>query len=565
MNFFEHQDIARRKTGFLVISFILVIILILAIIDACVYFYAKDRVDLTTLIIGTNIFVVFIILTGTIVKYLQLRTGGKGIAKMVQAIPILRDSKNPKHKQLINIVDEISIASGIVAPSLFVMDKEDGINAFVAGFDTNDTVLVVTQGTLEHLNRAELQGVIAHEFSHIFNADTKINLRLAAVLAGLLVMSQVGYVLLRSTTRSRYGYRTSSSSGKGTLGVLAGGAVLFLLGYIGLFFGNIIKSAISRQREYLSDASAVQFTRNPDGLGRALLKIKEQGNTAFMQSKNSEDLSHMCFAETIEAGFMNPFSTHPKIDDRINAIDPKGVITADFYQPKPQKPKAETSHNGTTNNINSVLDEPHKLHVLAGILMGTIGKPTATSFENAQKVINNIPAHLKEMTYSLRGAKELIILLIKELPPHAYALLEMSLPTLKEMNKVEREEFIQQIFAIAKENNTIALHEAIILTILHERLSSEAGKAIHIKYRARIKVARSFDCIQAFLIDPDNTKYSVLEFTQALKKLKYLAPSLKEEFLQECIKIVQKDKKISQYEVGLLRAICSCMDCPIPL
>lgn len=571
MNFFQHQDAARKKTGFLVVGFALVILLILVVIDVLIFIYGREYGDMTTLISGANVFVLGVILLGSLAKYWKLRGGGRSVAEMIKAEPILRDAKEPKLRQLINIVDEISIASGIASPTLYYMPEEKGINAFVAGFDANDTVLVVTQGALDKLNRDELQGVIAHEFSHIFNADTKINLRLMAVLGGLLVMSQVGYNIL---TSQRSSSRTSRSSNSNSIAVPFVGSVLFLLGYLGLFFGNIIKAAISRQREYLSDASAVQFTRNPNGIGKALMKIAAQGKSAYMGNKNSEDISHMCFAETIKAGFMNPFSTHPRIDLRIKSIDPTGVIwdeyqrellnpktEADAPQPKP-KPKPEEKDPA---GVAGVFSDPHKLHILAGVLMKAVGNPTPASYANAQQVMESLPEDLKNMTYATDTAQQLAKKILIDPMDNYLVLLDMSLPALKELDDQAASLFIKDMFKLAKQNNKISLHEALVLTILREHLGSRSGGVTRVLYHRRAAVEKQILCVQAYLRDPNCQQYSILELTRALKKLRHMSPQLKQEFMQECIAIAQDDGKVSVHEYAMLRAIGSCLDCPISL
>ncbi len=564
MNFFQHQDAARKKTGFLVVGFAFVIILILAVIDILIYVYGHEYGDVTMLISGANIFVLAVILIGSIVKYWKLRGGGKSVADMINAEAISRDSEEPKLRQLVNIVDEISIASGIASPALYYMPEEKGINAFVAGFDANDIVLVVTRGTLDKLNRDELQGVIAHEFSHIFNADTKINLRLMAVLGGLLVMSQVGYNILCSQ-------RTSSrKSSNNSIAVPFVGSILFLLGYIGLFFGNIIKSAISRQREYLSDASAVQFTRNPRGIGKALMKIAAQGKSAYLGNRNSEDISHMCFAETIKAGFLNPFSTHPKIDLRIKAIDPTGEIWNEYQQELLNPlPATSTSHKVSDSKNEEehkgILQDSHKLYILAGLLMKSVGNPTEASYANAQQIINSLPEELKQMTYNTDTAQQLAKQILVSPMENYLVLLDMSLPALKELDNNAAELFIKDMFSLAKKNKNISLHEALILTILREHLGKGSGGVTRILYNRRSVVEKHIQCVQAYLHDPVCQDYTILQLTRALKKLRHMAPQLKQEFIQECISIVQRDGKVSQHEYTMLRTIGSCLDCPISL
>jgi len=264
MDFFQHQERARRKTGLLVLYFFLAVVAILVCVNlALLLAFAWMDVQLPPgqwlthpMTLGISLFTLLVMVCGCLFKTWKLRRGGKGLAAMLGARPIDPDTRHSDEKKLINVVEEMSIASGIPAPQLYVLDKEEAINAFVAGFRPSETVLVVTHGTLKKLDRDELQGVIAHEFSHIFNADMRLNLRLIAVLAGILALGKIGEFMLRGSSRR------SSSNRKGNSLVLVGLA-LVVVGYLGLFFGRLIKAAISRQRELLADASAIRSISTP--------------------------------------------------------------------------------------------------------------------------------------------------------------------------------------------------------------------------------------------------------------------------------------------------------------
>ena len=261
MNFFEYQDKARKKTFSLVVYFLLAILLIILAIDAVVvaavaygnpdiYFprtamgTSINQNALTNLAITTTItvspIVIGIILIGTLIKTIALRNGGIAVAEMVGAKPISPETVDFLEKRFINIVEEMAIASGVSIPSLYVMENEKAINAFVSGIKPADTVMVVTRGALEQLSRDELQGVVGHEFSHIFNSDMQISLRLMGILGGLLVIGQLGYFLLRYLSMNN---RRSDDRSDGRIGlmIIIIGVGLFVIGYIGLFFGRLIK------------------------------------------------------------------------------------------------------------------------------------------------------------------------------------------------------------------------------------------------------------------------------------------------------------------------------------
>ncbi|TQV74898.1 M48 family metalloprotease [Aliikangiella marina] len=262
--------------------------------------------------------IVLVIAITSFVRSWQLKSTPDAVAKMVNATPISVHSKDPKEQQLINVVEEMSIASGTPMPKVFVMREEPAMNAFVAGLSTENIVLVVTQGLLENLSRQELQGVIAHEYSHVFHGDMQINVKLIGILAGILVIGQLGYFILRVGSSGR-----SSNSKGNALPVFAIGAGLFIIGYIGLFFGRLIKAAISRQREFLADASAVQYTRDRQGICGALHKIANNASGTLLANKKAEEMSHMCFGQAVKLSFKGLLATHPPIDERIKAIDPQ--------------------------------------------------------------------------------------------------------------------------------------------------------------------------------------------------------------------------------------------------
>src|SRR6185295_10385386 len=217
-------------------------------------------------------------------------------------------------RRLVNVVEEMAIASGVRVPTVYVMDGERGINAFAAGWDASGAVVVATRGTLETLNRDELQGVVGHEFSHILNGDMRLNIRMLGVLAGIVFIGSIGEFVMRSTRESR----DSKAAG----GVFLVGLALFIIGYVGLFFARVIKAAVSRQREFLADAASVQFTRNPDGIAGALDQIRGASSGALISARCAEDMSHMFFGQSVRMRLGGLLATHPSLDERIARINP---------------------------------------------------------------------------------------------------------------------------------------------------------------------------------------------------------------------------------------------------
>jgi Zn-dependent protease with chaperone function len=337
MDFFASQDAARRKTLWLIFYFILAVVAIVVFlyVVACLALVgaeaqAQDAMPEVTpsrfwqpfLLLVVTVVTVGIIGFGSVYKSLELAGGGEQVAVLLGGRRIQPNSTDPAERRLLNIVEEMALASGISVPPIFVMDEEPGINAFAAGFTPNDAVIGVNRGTLEYLNRDELQGVIAHEFSHIFNGDMRLNLRLIGLLHGILLISIIGYFVMRISGISGGG-RSSSRGGKqgGALPLLILGLAMWIIGSIGLGLARLIKAAISREREYLADASAVQFTRNPEGISGALKKIGGLMEGSRVSHPEAETASHMFFgpAKRSLAGLT---ATHPPLVMRIRRIEP---------------------------------------------------------------------------------------------------------------------------------------------------------------------------------------------------------------------------------------------------
>lgn len=331
MDFFEHQASARRQTGRLLFYFVAAVLLIVMAVNLAFYLLASFMMSAQVgsplwhdwspqAVIGTLI----LIGGGSLQEYLKLRGGGRALADMVGARRVDFATTQPGERQLINIVEEMAIASGVKPPMVYVMDAEPGINAFVAGLSFDDTVMVVTQGALDTFDRDEMQAVAGHEFSHILNGDMRLNIRLMALLAGILAIGQMGGFLMRMAWDG--GGRSSRRSDRrgGVIHFFVVGLMLWLIGYIGLFFGRLIKAAISRQREFLADASSVQFTRNPAALANALLKIMYASNRSWLHNLHAEDMSHLCFGESLR--FSDLLATHPPLEERIRVLGAEYLV-----------------------------------------------------------------------------------------------------------------------------------------------------------------------------------------------------------------------------------------------
>ncbi len=329
MDFFQRQDSARRKTKWLVLYFAaatLATILAVYVVFALVYTTHnqtkryRHRADVTfwnpELFGWVTAGTLLVVIGGSLYKIAELSAGGALVASSLGGRPLDINTPSVEEKKLRNVVEEMAIASGVPVPQIYVLPEEDGINAFAAGFNQNDAVIGVTRGAIQALTRDELQGVIGHEFSHILNGDMRLNMRLIGVINGLLCIALLGKVLLRAMS----GRTRGRNDGRAAVFVI--GLGLVVIGSIGMFFGRLIKSAISRQREFLADASAVQFTRNPQGLAGALKKIGGCASGSKLEAPNAEEASHLFFGNALSDGWMNLMATHPPLEERIRALDP---------------------------------------------------------------------------------------------------------------------------------------------------------------------------------------------------------------------------------------------------
>ncbi|NNE90124.1 MAG: M48 family metallopeptidase [Verrucomicrobiales bacterium] len=324
MDFFEHQEQARKKSKTLVFYFILavtgIVAAVCATVTAVLVFTGNSGGSILNpgVLAGTAAGTVALIFAGSGYKSLQLSAGGKVVAKELGGRLVDSSTTDYYERRLINVVEEMSIASGVPVPEVYVMDDEDSINAFAAGKTTSDAVVGVTRGCMKLLTREELQGVIAHEFSHILNGDMRLNMRLIGLLFGIMFLALIGQMMLRGAANTAR-YSRNRESGSGALVILVLGLALMLIGYIGMFFAKMIKSAVSRQREFLADASAVQFTRNPDGIGGALKKIGGLTRGSMVGHPMAEEASHMFFGSALNSQM---FATHPPLPIRIQRVDP---------------------------------------------------------------------------------------------------------------------------------------------------------------------------------------------------------------------------------------------------
>jgi len=323
MNFFRAQDEARGRTTRLVVLLVLAILVltgtlyVLAVLgQGKLLAHGEIAWIQPKLFLCTSGVALLVIFGGSLVRIAELSKGGGAIAERLGGRLVTGVTKDPAERRYLNVVQEMALASGLPVPLCYVLDEDDSINAFAAGNSPQDAAVGVTRGALLNLTRDELQGVIAHEFSHIGNGDMKLNLRIIGAIAGLTALAQLGYIFFRLAGSVR-----GKNSAPIALAMILAGVVVLLIGSGGILFGKIIQAAVSREREYLADASAVQFTRNPLGLGSALKKIAGFAGARREASEAELEAQHLFFASS--GGFLESlFSTHPPINERIRRIDP---------------------------------------------------------------------------------------------------------------------------------------------------------------------------------------------------------------------------------------------------
>ena len=449
MDFFAQQDLARRKTRLMLVYFAAAVagtILLVYILPLAAWNLYLGQSMLTPseaaeatskwwypeLFAGVCGATLLVVLCGALYKMVQLRRGGgEGVAVMLGARQVLPDTDDFFERRLLNVVEEMAIAAGVPVPPVYVMEREEGINAFAAGFTPSDSVVAVTYGTMTGLTRDELQGVVAHEFSHILNSDMRMNINLMAIIHGLIVIGLLGRIILEFSargTRSR-----SRGSAQGVMIVLASGAILWIVGSLGMFFASLIKASISRSRERLADASAVQFTRNPGGLANALKKIGGLAQGSRISNPNAEQASHMFFGKGTRGSL---FSTHPPLVQRIQWLEPTfdGTLpTVTLHDLRARLARFEGAPTEKKEpekkaDMVDIFTDPAKLATAATILSATsaprfkpnnpealidsIGRPMQQHAEAAKQLLDSIPDRVRQYAREPHGARMLVYFLL---------------------------------------------------------------------------------------------------------------------------------------------------------
>jgi len=637
MNFFEAQEQARKHTSLLVVLFLLAVV--------CIIVAVYTVVAIITPFLGIENYVdheyrfmdagriawvagitVLVILGGSLYKVIALRKdGGKGVAESLGGSRIPPNSANPLERRLLNVVEEMAIASGLPTPPVFMLE-ESGINAFAVGFSPRDAAIGVTRGCVELLNRDQLQGVIAHEFSHLLNGDTAIKMRLMGVLFGIMLISDMGIRILTgslqvSGRRTRYGRQGN------LLPWMLLGFLLFLVGTIGMVFGDLIKRALSRQREFLADAAAVQFTRNPEGVAGALKVIGGYKQGSRIVHPGAHQASHLFFGNALKSWMATDWwATHPPLNERIHRIDPS-------FHGKLEKVDANalTQRNLMEAEafVSALAARPEARKRKPTPFISQVGKPQAEHIQYARHLIGKLPSSLRDLAHEPFAARAIVycLLLDADRPVrknqvqalHAEAdqevfqlvmdiesevsrlddslrlpLVEMVLPALEYLSQPQYRIFRKNMQTLIKANGKLSLFEYVMHRIVLRHLEGVFGnvKAVQVKFTSLVPLKEDIRVLLSFLawvgerqqgdarsayakaiheLDATDSEslaargsYNLKHVDAALKRMRLTAPAVKKDLLQACVACMMADHHASVRETELLRAIADSLDCPMP-
>ena len=650
MDFFQAQALAHRRTKWLVLLFIMSVGATIGVTYAATivlignlpsggnkhrhrnyYDYDGPAAHIATGWWDPQIFAavaggtILLVAGAALFKTAQLRQGGPAIAEMVGGRRVEPNTTNLKEKRLLNVVEEMSIASGISVPAVYVLDDEAGLNAFAAGLTISDAVVTVTRGTLEKLNRDELQGVVAHEFSHILNGDMRMNIRLVAVLFGIFFLTIIGRSLLRILANTTG--RNRKSDTRVLIVVVASGVVLIVIGYIGYFFGRLIQAAVSRQREFLADASAVQFTRNPGGITGALKKIGGYALGGQVSSAHASAIGHFFFAEAVTSNFMGMLATHPPLERRIRAIDPQ--FDGKYFTP-PETVDVEhesfVSAGLVPPPLRPARTQSPIAHTLQTAAIASIGTLTPEQVTNAQALIDEIPERLRQAARSTREATVLVFGLLLDTnveirqrqtatlpaeistalfelteplaalkPAHKLPLCQLALPALRELPVSAHADLFATIQILIEADGSVSTFEFALQKLLQRQLlfshspRLSPGTQLYSFQAVREEIlivlsavayasADEFAAAQAAFVE--GTKMlrmldGALELlalescapdrlSPALDRLGSAAGPIKQRILLACAQSVIADGEIRVAEAELMRVFAAMLDCPMP-
>ena len=633
MDFFAQQARVRGSSRRLVVLFVLAVVAIVAAIDAVVWLtmghHAAGGEPVASnlpLLFASSAAVIAGIGFSSLFRIMSLSSGGKAVAESVGAVPVPPDTRDPQLRRLRNVIEEVAIAAGVPVPDIYLMADEAGINAFAAGYSASDAAVCVTRGCLDKLSRDELQGVIAHEFSHVLNGDMRLNIRLMGLLFGILVLAIVGRRVI---------WFGGSGNRRGGGQVWLIGLALMVVGYIGYFFGRLIQAAVARSRESLADASAVQFTRQTDGITGALKKIAIFAEGSTLQVANKQEVAHMLFGE---AGTFNAlFATHPPLLQRIRALEPGfreedlARLAVSLQHPTATAPATPAADKpAATQGVVPGMAMPSALPaVLAGgaVVGGTASAPR---FQRAASVRQAMPSALTGAVQQPESALAVMLALamsteaalqpaqrrivadafgddvlqtvqafngeVAQLPPIArLPLASLAFPALKQLPEGRQQTLLVALDALVKADGRVDLNEYCLARLLRLQLK-EASQPRRAPVDGLKKLPACRDSLilvctiiasggcsdeasarRAWLVAmqqafpgeaiawaPPPAAWQA-PFERALDDLDGLLPVAKELVIQSLVGAIHADGVVSVEEAELLRVICASLHCPLPM
>jgi len=610
MDFFEHQDAAQRKTSLLIFYYCLAVAGIIIAVYLAVAFVFGGGWN-PGLFAQVSFITLAVVVVGTLLKSAQLKQGGQVVAEMLGGRPVDPASTHVGERRLLNVVQEMAIASGTPVPPVYLLDGEEGINAFAAGFNPGDAVIGVTRGCVDRLSRDELQGVIAHEFSHILNGDMRLNIRLMGVLAGVLAIALIGFGLMRTAAFTSVGFHGSRRRDAGGAGMalLVLGIALIAIGYIGVFFAKLIKSAVSRQREYLADAAAVQFTRNPSGLAGALKRIGGLEKGSRLGSTKAEEASHLFFANGVTNLLSSVMATHPPLGERIRRIDPSSRDMFEVQDGAKNTSAPPASFAVSPRDVMESVGTPGPEHV--AYASGLLGRVPDTLLQAAQEPFGAralIYGLLLDQDTQLRGQQ--LAHLNEYADPAVFAetirldpvvascgpeirlpAAELAFPALRSLSPSQYHDFRACVQHLVEGDRQISLFEYALQHMLLRHL----GQAFR-EHRSVRRPVRSMRPLRPACIDllsmlahvghEDSsaaspafaasmqelfpglehtmTEPSLSAVDRALDTLDAATPKLKRRVVAACVVCVMSDRQVTVSEAELLRSVSDSLACPVP-
>lgn len=541
VDFFTQQQQAKRNTTLLVVLFVIAVSLIIAIITAAsavVMGYLNSDGNGSYQIHAGPLTLIAAMVAGAIglvmlVKWLQLKPGGHVVAESLGGIRIAPDSTDPLERRILNVVEEMAIAANMPVPAVYLLPEEAAINAFAAGYTSKDAVIGLTKGAVESFSREQLQAVVAHEFSHILNGDMRMNIRLIAALAGILALAKMGELLLRS---ARFSGRRNSKEVNPLPFI---GLALLIVGWVGVLFGSIIKAAVSRQREYLADAAAVQFTRNPEALAGALKQIGARQHGSRLQHKNSSEAAHLFFGNAVSSWF-SMMATHPPLEKRIKRLEPHW--NGDYPEPQQAFAESQPGADASQSSANS-------LNRLALLALPTLLLEHARSPQQAPALVRQILAAQASDQPNNSALSELSA-------AQLLALVELSIPALRLTQDGERAALLADLQRLASSNDLF--HWCLYQLIARQLLPAK-------QFAKGLGKKAAIECtVNALISAEQGQPLNYAELERAINSCAQWAPLMKQTMVARWLQVVQQDQQISATEQKLIATLCACIDEPLP-